>query len=261
MEEKKAFGQRLEDFFAGRGFYIVLLLCVAVIGVSVWSMLSADSPLPPAENGGDLGLSVAHLDPPAPVSDGANEPPATRIDPEEPIPALMPEPEAEPSPAPAAPEPAAEPAAEPAPEAQSAAAVDTAPSYFVWPVVGTVENGYAMTALVYDRTMHDWRTHDGLDIAAGLGDQVRAAAGGTVKSVYYDERYGSTVVVSHGGGLESVYANLAGTPAVSEGEAVSVGQVIGAVGDTALFESGEVSHLHFAMTRDGQSVDPGEYLP
>lgn len=257
MEEKKAFGQRLEDFFAGRGFYIVLLLCVAVIGVSVWSMLSADSPLSPAESGGDLGLTVVHLDPPAPVSDAASEPPATRIDPEEPAPAAKPEPEpepeAEPSPAPAA--------VETAPEAQSAAAMDAAPSYFVWPVTGTVENGYAMTALVYDRTMHDWRTHDGLDIAAGLGDQVRAAAEGTVKSVYYDERYGSTVVVSHGGGLESVYANLAGTPAVSEGEAVGVGQVIGAVGDTALFESGEVSHLHFAMTRDGQSVDPGEYLP
>jgi hypothetical protein len=40
MEKKKPFGTRLETFFAGNGFYVVLFLCVAVIGISAWSLLS-----------------------------------------------------------------------------------------------------------------------------------------------------------------------------------------------------------------------------
>lgn len=249
MEEKKPFGEKLESFFAGKGFYIVLLLCVAVIGVSAWSMLSGGG----AETAEDLSVAVANIGDAAPVSDAA---PAPVTATEAPVSRTQPTPA--PTAAPAETPPAATVPEEPA---QTTAAVDSAPTYYIWPVSGAVENGYAMTSLVYDRTMRDWRTHDGIDVAADIGTQVRAAAGGTVKSVYNDERYGTTVVLRHGGGLESVYSNLAGTPTVSEGETVSVGQVIGAVGDTALCEIGEVSHLHFAMTRDGISVDPQEYLP
>lgn len=53
---------------------------------------------------------------------------------------------------------------------------------------------YAMTALVYDETMADWRTHDGIDIAADYGAVVSAMASGTVTQVYHDDRYGTTVV-------------------------------------------------------------------
>ena len=72
---------------------------------------------------------------------------------------------------------------------------------------------------------------------------------------------GTTVVIRHRDGLESVYANLAATPTVAVGDQVVVGQVIGAVGDTALCETGEVCHLHLAMRRDGESVDPADFLP
>ncbi|MCD7861515.1 MAG: M23 family metallopeptidase [Oscillospiraceae bacterium] len=109
--------------------------------------------------------------------------------------------------------------------------------------------------------MQDWRTHDGLDIAAAIGTQVRAAANGRVTDVYADDAYGTTVVISHNGWLCSVYSNLAATPTVAVGDTVGVGQVIGAVGDTALAEIGEPAHLHFAMTCGGESIDPGEYMP
>ena len=68
-------------------------------------------------------------------------------------------------------------------------------------------------------------------------------------------------VIRHRDGLESVYANLAATPTVAVGDQVVVGQVIGAVGDTALCEIGQPSHLHFAITADGVAVDPLDYLP
>ena len=258
MEEKKSFGTRLEEFFAGKGCYIVLLLCVAVIGVSAWSMLSGGG----AARETELTQPVANVveDAPAvPVDDTrpvvVTERPAAAVTEPEDAPAVPVEKPVQEAPA-AATEP---PQTQTAPAA--AAEPDALPGYFVWPVSGDTAVDYAMTELRYDRTMHDWRAHDGIDIAAEKGTQVRAAAAGTVESVYSDERLGTTVVIRHGGGLESVYANLAATPAVSEGARVTVGQVIGSVGDTALYEVGEVSHLHFAMTRDGLSVDPNEYLP
>ena len=48
--------------------------------------------------------------------------------------------------------------------------------------------------------------------------------------------------------------------AVEEGDAVGAGDVLGAVGETAIAESALASHLHFAMTDGGEPVDPLDYL-
>ena len=263
-QEKKAPENRVEAFFAGKGFYIVLMLCVAVIGVSAWSMLSGGT----LDGGEDPALSVSGEAENGAVATGKTAPVVVTERPA-PTSAPAPAPAAE-APAPAVEETMAElPESAPVepvslpvlPEEPAAEVSAPAADYYIWPVSGTVENDYSMTALMFDTTMQDWRTHDGLDIAAEMGSQVRAVAGGRVENVYYDERLGTTVVISHGNGVESIYANLAGTPTVTTGDLVSVGEIIGAVGDTALCEIGEVSHLHFAMTKDGLSADPKEYLP
>ena len=257
--EKKSGVSRVEAFFAGKGFYIVLLLCVAVIGVSAWSMLAGGSTKTSA---GEELLPVSGTVEEETVATWSTTPPAAvTAAPATPAPTPVETP-AETAGAETAEEPATATISMPEdPVEVSGTSTSTGQDYFIWPVSGAVENGYSMTALVFDRTMQDWRTHDGLDIAADLGAQVRAVANGKVTNVYFDERLGTTVVMSHNGGLESIYANLAGTPTVAAGDQVGVGQVIGAVGDTALYEVGEVCHLHFAMTRDGVSVDPNEYLP
>ena len=249
-EQNKPFAERIEAFFAGKGFYIVLFLCVAVIGLSAWSMLSGGGE---KTNSAELSMAVSDMDEtlvtaeapmfsPAPVSVPA--PAAT--------PAAVTIPEAP------VPEAAEETAARPEPPVTMTVELQ---EYYIWPVAGTVENPYSMDALTYNRTMQDWRTHDGIDIAAELGAQVKACANGRVAEIREDDLYGTTVILSHRDGLVSVYANLAATPAVAVGDNVGVGQVIGAVGDTALCEAGEVCHLHFAMSLDGESVDPGDYLP
>ena len=120
---------------------------------------------------------------------------------------------------------------------------------------------YSMDALVYNETMGDWRTHDGMDIAAQAGEYVRAAAQGTVTDVYEDVLYGTTVVIDHGAGLVSYYANLQAQPVVKPGDALLAGDVIGSVGETALCESAQQPHLHFAMSLHDASVDPKEYMP
>jgi len=138
---------------------------------------------------------------------------------------------------------------------------ETAQLAFIWPLSGNIATEYSVDELVYNKTMMAWRTHAGLDIEASIGTKVMAAADGTVADVRDDDMYGTTVVIDHGAGLMSVYSNLARVPTVKPGDTVALGAVIGAVGDTAIGEAGEVAHLHFAMSLDGDSVDPGEYLP
>ncbi len=134
-------------------------------------------------------------------------------------------------------------------------------SVTVWPVEGELERLYDVDHLHYDVTMRDWRTHDGLDIQAPLGQTVCAAMPGVVRFVQDDGFYGTFVTVDHGDGTCAVYANLASMPAVSVGDWVQAGDVIGAVGTTALCEIGQGTHLHFAVYLDGESVDPLDYLP
>ena len=130
-----------------------------------------------------------------------------------------------------------------------------------WPLKGDVLATFSQDTLTYSQTMADWRTHEGLDIAAEAGMEVAATQAGTVTAVYEDDFLGTVVVVSHSGDLATLYANLAETPAVAVGDTVTAGQTLGQVGDTALLETAEPSHLHFEVFENGSAVDPMEYLP
>ncbi len=120
---------------------------------------------------------------------------------------------------------------------------------------------YSMEAPVFSATLSDWRVHTGVDIAAAAGTPVRAVSDGIVSTVYDDDLMGTTVVVSHENGLSSVYANLQEVPAVKPGDEVRTGDVVGAVGATALAEIGEEPHLHLEILQDGVAVDPSSVLP
>ena len=128
------------------------------------------------------------------------------------------------------------------------------------PLEGQTVAVYAMDSLTYNQTTRDWRVHNGVDIAAEAGTNVCAAAAGEVYSVYDDEAMGMTVVIRHDGGYTTKYASLAETVTVKPGDAVTAGQTIGTVGNTALMESALGDHLHFAVTCDGNPVDPAKFL-
>ena len=128
------------------------------------------------------------------------------------------------------------------------------------PVKGTTVAGYAMEALSYNETTRDWRIHNGVDIAAESGTAVKACADGEVYTVYTDEQMGTTVVIRHEGGYTSKYASLAQDVAVCPGERVSMGQVIGTVGSTALMESALGDHVHFSVTRNDVHLNPEDFL-
>lgn len=129
------------------------------------------------------------------------------------------------------------------------------------PVFGEYIQEYAMDKPVYWKTLEEWRTHSGIDIAAERGTPVKAAAGGVVADVKADPRFGITVIIDHQNGLKTVYANLASGEMVAPNQIVELGDVIGSIGNTAKFESIDQPHLHFEVLKDGKPVDPMAYLP
>ncbi len=137
---------------------------------------------------------------------------------------------------------------------------DTAPTFFVRPVSGEILREFSGDELVYDRTMGDWRTHNGVDFQAADGALVSVIADGTVEDVYRDEYYGTGILVNHGGGLKSVYLGLIENATVTVGQAVTAGETIGAVSTASLFESLEQAHLHVEMSLDGVRVNPLDYI-
>ncbi len=113
---------------------------------------------------------------------------------------------------------------------------------------------------VYWATLDQYMTHSGLDIAAPQGTSVSACSGGTITRIEEDDRFGITMEINHGDGLISVYGNLSGDDLAELGEVVSTGDDIGKTGKTSLFEFDSPDHLHFEMRKDGEPVDPGDYI-
>ena len=237
-------GKRLERFFTGKGFYIVLFLCAAVIGVSAWMMTAGNETMSDDRNQfGNPDFSSARTETiivPAqdmsPAMDYEELFPAEII-PEEEETSVMEEESVE----------------------VMAEEVPAAPEY-IWPVSGDIDRAYHVNQLRYDATMGDWRTHDGIDIASAVGSSVCACRDGYVESIRSDDLYGTVLTVDHGDGTKSVYANLADITAVNADDFVQGGEVLGAVGNTAICESSQEPHLHFAMSVNGESADPLEYL-
>ena len=133
---------------------------------------------------------------------------------------------------------------------------------FSAPVDNFVIKGYSAEVPVFSYTMNDYRIHRGVDIACSAGTPVLAAADGLVCEVYSDPMMGVTVGVQHSGGAVTRYKGLSedSMNLVKTGDEVKSGQVIGASGETALIESAEEAHVHFELTINGESADPGEYM-
>jgi murein DD-endopeptidase MepM/ murein hydrolase activator NlpD len=120
-------------------------------------------------------------------------------------------------------------------------------SGLVWPVDGPVTSPFGMR----------WgRMHEGIDIGVAYGTPIHAAAAGRVIYCGWEEGYGNLTVIDHGNGIATAYGHQSSI-AVSCGEDVSQGQVIGYVGCTGHCTG---PHLHFEVRVNGSPVDPLGYL-
>jgi murein DD-endopeptidase MepM/ murein hydrolase activator NlpD len=120
-------------------------------------------------------------------------------------------------------------------------------SGFIWPVNGPVTSPFGMR----------WgRMHTGIDIGVPYGTPIHAAASGRVIYAGWMDGYGNLVFIDHGRGLSTGYAHQSSI-AVSNGQDVTQGQVIGYVGCTGHCFG---PHLHFEVRVNGTPVDPLGYL-
>jgi murein DD-endopeptidase MepM/ murein hydrolase activator NlpD len=123
----------------------------------------------------------------------------------------------------------------------------------IWPVNGPITSPFC--------EQRAWEScHPGIDIGVPAGTPIRAAAAGTViftQSEAESGGYGNYTCIDHGGGLSTCYAHQSSF-AVSTGEHVDQGQVIGYVGCTGLCFG---DHLHFEVRVNGAVTDPLGYLP
>ena len=152
-------------------------------------------------------------------------------------------------------------------QAQNQAGVAAAPdinftesSLMEWPVNGQVVLDYNMDNTVYFPTLNVYKLNPAVAISAEVGAPVAAVANGKIVSVLENEETGTTVTVDMGNGYQAVYGQLKDVPFQAE-EYVTAGAVLGYINEPTKYYTEEGANLYFALSKDGVSLDPMEYLP
>ena len=215
--------------FAGKGYYIALILCAAAIGITSYVYHRNSQKIE------EVSLQETQVEDILAGTMGTED-----------VPVLATE----------------APTQSTAPATQATAPTATAkkPLKTTSPVSGNAISGYSMEALSYNQTTRDWRVHNGVDLAAEPGAEVCAAADGKVYTVYEDDAMGHTVVIRHDDGYTTKYSSLSENVLVKAGDTVTMGQVIGYADDTAIVETTLGSHVHFSVTCNDEPMDPAEFL-
>jgi len=128
------------------------------------------------------------------------------------------------------------------------------------PVVGKLILPFADDHLVYHKTLDQWSTHKGIDIKANEGTPVKAALDGEIVEVITDTIQGIVITIEHDNDIYTRYSNLSTDAMVKVGDKVTKGQTISGVGKTAANKSLEGPLLHFQVLNDDKFVDPQIYL-
>lgn len=128
---------------------------------------------------------------------------------------------------------------------------------YIKPIEGAkVSKIFSIDNVIYSKTLDMWKIHEGLDFLADIGTKVMAIEKGKIEKIYTDSLYGVSIILNHGNGYKSVYRNLDEKTFVKEGQSVVKGQNIALVGNTAICEIKDESHLHFELIKNADIVNP-----
>ena len=219
----------MKNFLKTKGYYIILIICI--VATCVGGVVAL-------QRSGDRDQEILSYSTATPPPDGGQTPglsPDVQV-----MNPVTPEPSQNPDGAAPSPSPA--------------------PVKMTKPVEGDILQAYAADRLVYNKTLQEWRTHKGLDIAANAGTDVLCAYVGTVTDVKYDPRYGDTIIVDHGAGLKTVYCGVKAADGIVVGHAVEAGTVLGKVSGDIFCEQEDGAHIHFEVLQDGSGANPEIYL-
>lgn len=128
-----------------------------------------------------------------------------------------------------------------------------------WPIAGNVLLNYSMDKTIYFQTLQQYKYNPSIVISATQGTSVACAADGVVKSIYQDPQTGTTIVMNLGDGYELTYGQLQEIM-VEEGDFVEAGVFLGKVAAPTKYYIVEGTNVYFKLTKDGEPVNPLNYL-
>lgn len=238
--KKNLFGS-LADIIKGNAVLIILSICVVAAGaLSFYTVNDINNKLKNQQVKKSPQSSVTQSEDEAHIVQNEGEKVPLK-------PSATPSPEAKASPSPS---PSA------SPEASSSDTQNT--EGFILPVSGEIYAAFSKDELVYNKTLDDWRTHNGIDIKTSRDSAVKAGAAGVVKAVYTDGMLG-TVVEIKTDDYVARYCGLNPNVMVKKGDGVEQGMTIGTVGEIAL-EVTDEAHLHLEIIKNGTSINPADMI-
>ena len=230
--------EHLKQFFKQKGLYLACLALVfAATAAGVLALRSVLNHVVQLTN-------TAQEDAPWQDDTTVNKPDTTQPEPVR-------------TPAPASSASPSQDAASSAPAASPAPAVSAAPSASAerfsdfWR--GKLAAPYSGDELVYNATLGDWRTHNGVDMAAAAGAGVPAVQGGRVTAVQDDALWGGVVEIRDADGRTWRYCGV--TPGCVAGADLTAGEILGTV-STVPAEADAAAHVHLECLKDGSWIEP-----
>lgn len=222
-----------KKFFTGKGFYLALAVClVAVCGVAVATFMEA---LPQSNSGNSQDSPTTVV--PAPTTAQAVDKPVTNV-PDDRTTTVS--------------------TTTSTTVAPTDVPTDTKPAdLFVFPLSNEVLVPFSQEP-VFSQTMQDWRAHNGTDFKGEIGQDVKAAADGTITKVEKDALWGEIIEIDHGLNIISRYCGVT-AKGLTVGQKVKVGEVIGMLSQVPS-EIVEEPHLHLEILAEGKYVDPVETI-
>ena len=128
-----------------------------------------------------------------------------------------------------------------------------------WPLQGDVILNYSMDQTIYFSTLEQYKYNPAVIIAGKVNDPVNAAATGKITDISTNEETGVTVTMELGDGYSAVYGQLKEV-LYKEGATVEAGNAIGYIAEPTKYYSVEGSNLYFELQKDGEPVNPMQYM-
>ncbi len=132
-------------------------------------------------------------------------------------------------------------------------------SILAWPASGAVIMGYSMDQTVFFQTLEQYRYNPAMIISGEVGESIGASAAGIVTNIEETAQTGTTVTLDMGNGYSAVYGQLADVP-VAVGDYVDTGESLGTLSEPTKYYSVEGPNLYFEVLKDGQPVDPMNFM-
>ena len=110
--------------------------------------------------------------------------------------------------------------------------------------------------MVYSKTLNEWCTHEGVDIAGNEGDVIVSIEDGVVDKIFEDDKYGKTIVITHENGYKSLYSFVDSQDWINENQKVRKGEAIGRLVSSTNFEAKDETHLHFEIIKNDGKISP-----